>query len=98
MAMINEQNCPNGLRASCSRDGSGPVILSATQETIDQLGEKTRGYVHVFDRGNPWSHRCADEWLCHEKVAPIAVYTVCLADLSQQIERLVPVSVAQQQH
>jgi hypothetical protein len=54
MALINSKNCPDGYRSSADsiRNAKGEVELrlSTTQNGIDQLNEKSEGYVYVFHK------------------------------------------------
>jgi hypothetical protein len=83
MALINEENCPNGFRAGCSYKDGKPVFR-ATKETLDQLNEISTGYVYVFTRSG-FEERSATEWRSFKHQTPIETIKVSLPDLPKEI-------------
>ncbi len=47
MAIINKKNCPEGFQSSAGVE-NGILTFRATQSTLDQLSDKSFGWVHVF--------------------------------------------------
>lgn len=83
MAIINRINCPKGSRSGCSYNEKG-LSFTATQKTLDQLSESSRGYVHVFNRSD-FLQRNGSEWVSYKKVKPIEIIEVEWSDFTPSI-------------
>ncbi len=83
MAIINHINCPQGSRSGVSSDVDG-LVFTATQKTLDQLDENSKGYVHVFSRDG-FQPRSNSEWRSLAPVKPVQIIEICIEDLPQPI-------------
>ncbi len=87
MAIMNRKNCPNGFRAGTKWKEDGKIEFSATKETLDQLNEKSSGYVYVFNRSDfENKHFSGVEWVSYTKVKPIEVIEVLWSDFTPEIK------------
>mgnify|MGYP003393248095 CR=1 FL=1 len=83
MALINKQNCPDGFDSGFSYDGK--VNLKVSRQGLDQLKDKTKGYVYVFSKDD-FTQRGKIQVISYDEVKPLQVVEVNKADLSEDIE------------
>lgn len=83
MAIISPDNCPFGIRSSCSYE-NGKLQFSATRATLEQLNENSAGFVYVLIRSD-FVQRNHTEWVCYESVEPIEIIEVKRIDLKSEI-------------
>lgn len=83
MALINVNNCPKGLRSICSYN-NGSLVFKATKVTLEQLNERSKGFVYIFDRNN-FKRRNGSEWVSFGKVKPLRLIEVGVQDLPSPI-------------
>jgi hypothetical protein len=88
MAVINRENCPAGLRSSCSYE-DGKLVFGATAETLEQISDDSSGYVHVFSRSD-FIQRNHTEWVSHKPVEPIEVLEVTRRDFKPEVLTIEP--------
>lgn len=83
MALINKVNCPKGFRASSGLN-FGELTFRATQDTLDQLSDNSKGYVYVFEKKN-FQERSGSEWLSYMSQKPIMAVSIVRSDFSRSI-------------
>jgi hypothetical protein len=86
MALINPQTCPLGSRSRCGYE-EGRLVFAASRDTLDQLNDSTRGFVHVFDRLD-FELRGGSEWMCLKPIKPSIIVEVRLADFCEVIDEI----------
>tara|TARA_B100000745_G_scaffold242943_1_gene165246 strand:- start:15108 stop:15551 length:444 start_codon:yes stop_codon:yes gene_type:complete len=84
MALINKVNCPEGFRASSGFE-NGTLTFRATQDTLNQLSDESKGYVYVFEKKN-FKERSGSEWLSYKSQKPVMTISVVRSDFSQPID------------
>lgn len=84
VGMMNEYNCPKGYDTSCGNEGED-IIFAATQVTLDQLNENSRGYVYVVPKDS-FTPRSIAESISYSSVIPIQVVEVRKSDLPKNIK------------
>lgn len=83
VALINMNNCPRGFRFGTSYE-DGELKFRATQETLDQVNESSRGYVYVFNRSD-FVERNPDEWVSYRKLRPLERVEVSWLDFKHPV-------------
>lgn len=86
MALINRHNCPLGLSSSCRLENN-QLVFGASRETLDQLNESTRCFVHVFDRQN-FKLRGGVEWVCLKQLVPVEIVEIRKADFRAAVKEI----------
>jgi hypothetical protein len=84
MALINRQTCPLGHSSRCLHE-DGQLVFGASRQTLDQLNDSTKGFVHVFDRKD-FKLRGESEWMCLEQIAPVEIIEIRFADFRPTIQ------------
>ena len=84
MALLNRTNCPKGLNSEVGYHNGEPVFR-ATKKTLEQLGDKTKGYVYVFNRVN-FTKINESEWVSYKTIEPVFVMTVTYSDFIPTIK------------
>lgn len=87
MALINAQTCPAGARSGVSYE-DGKLYFSATASTLEQLSDKTLGYVHVLHRSD-FTARNYSEWMSVKPVTPVEIFEVTQRDFTHDISLIV---------
>ncbi len=85
MALINKKNCPAGYDSGF--EYTDALHVSASQTALDQLDEKTAGYVYVFAKDN-FVQRSPSQSIAYLPVLPIESIRVTKTDLSPDLEVL----------
>jgi len=91
MALFNKENCPQGVSFSLGMHGESPetatLYVRISQKTLDQLSEKSVGYIHVFPR-SPFSLRESGgvEYVSYAPQHPSHIIEVHKWDLTEKIE------------
>jgi hypothetical protein len=85
MGLINEKNCPEGFRNTFSYEGGKGLTFSASQQALDQLSEKTKGYVYVFTKED-FVPRGRAQLVSYNEVKPLRIVEVSKTDLPENIE------------
>ena len=83
MALINSTNCPKGLRSICSYN-NGSLVFKATKATLEQLNERSKGFIYIFDRNN-FERRNGSEWISRDKIKPLRFIEIGVQDLPSPI-------------
>ncbi|MDR3614868.1 MAG: hypothetical protein P4L53_15015 [Candidatus Obscuribacterales bacterium] len=86
MALINRQSCPLGHSSSCRYENE-QVVFGASKETLAQLNDSTKGFVHVFARKD-FKLRGGSEWMCMQQMAPVEVVEIGFADFRPPIKEI----------
>jgi hypothetical protein len=90
MAIVNSKNCPDHARSGVSvktRSFSTSITYSATQSTLDQLSEKSVGWVYVFNKTDfERLDRGGVEYASYVPVVPIEKVCVSFSDLPEPIK------------
>lgn len=81
LAVINHTNAPLGSWAGFTYNNKkGHFGFRATKETMDQINEKTIGYVYVLDK-NKFEIGDANEPVSYKAISPVKVIEVKKEDL-----------------
>ena len=85
MAIINNQNAPEGARSGFSGNSKDGFEFRATKSTFDQI-KNAKGYVYVFDK-NLFRKRegRANEYISILPVEPLEIIEVTEKDLPESI-------------
>ncbi len=87
-----DENCPEGSWTHAGAtinddDKSFELKFGATQHSLDQITEKSSGYVYVFDKKDFVQRKEGGvEYVSHNSVKPILKIRVSKQDLPQNIE------------
>ncbi|HVY35739.1 MAG TPA: hypothetical protein VG982_00465 [Candidatus Paceibacterota bacterium] len=84
MALFNKENCPKGYRSGVSYNGKS-FTYTATQETLDQVTERTKGKIYVFKRSD-FIRRNNTEWVSTKNIKPILTFEVTRSDFKPGIQ------------
>ncbi len=90
MALINKKNCPNGYRSSASstqkENGEVSLTLRARKDSIEQLNDKSFGYVYVFDKNVFQRREGGVEYISKVPVSSVNKVRVTKSDLPPYVE------------
>lgn len=90
MALINNKNCPNGYHASASSSqketGETFLTLRASRDSVEQLNDKSFGYVYIFDKNLFQNKDGGVEYISKVPVSSVNKIRVTKSDLPPYIE------------